>query len=75
MTPSDVQLILGRLDDMAADLADVKALATATNGRVRKLEIWRARIEGAQAAVGKLPVLLACGGSTVAIALGLVALI
>lgn len=53
------RLILTRLDSQAADISeirqdvkDVKAQTTITNGRVNKLELWRARTEGARAAIG-----------------------
>lgn len=36
-----------RLDEIAKDVDEVKALAKETNGRIKELELWRARIQGA----------------------------
>lgn len=59
-------------------IAEVKDLAQATNGRVRTLELWRARVQGTTAAfswvipvgsaalgsvIGALVILLLTGGS------------
>lgn len=63
MTQQDVAVVAARLDDLSAkmdaihnslkdDISEVKELATQTNGRVRKLELWRAKAEGALAAAG-----------------------
>ena len=32
--------------ELREDIGEVQALAKATNGRVRKLEVWQARVEG-----------------------------
>ena len=45
-------LLLQRLDSQADDLKEIKAHVATTNGRVSKLELWKARTEGAQAANG-----------------------
>ena len=52
------RLLLRRMDSQAEDIkeirADVKAVVQQTkltNGRVTKIELWRARIEGGKAAV------------------------
>lgn len=50
MTPGEISLIVYRLDEIAKDVGEVKELAKATNGRVRKLEEWKAKVEGALAA-------------------------
>jgi hypothetical protein len=44
--------IATRQEAMHEDIGEVKSLAQATNGRVREVEKWRARLEGARAAVG-----------------------
>jgi hypothetical protein len=46
--------------EVRADVAEVNKLATATNGNVRKLQLWRAKLEGARWAVGSVPVIIAC---------------
>lgn len=72
MTPDQVAAIADQLHELREDVRELRA---DVSRRLTSLELWRARWEGAQAAVGKVPVLLACGGSAVAIVLGLVALI
>lgn len=58
MTPNQIAFIERRLDEIHEDVGEVKRLAEATNGRVRKIELWKAKIEGGVAAVGWLPPLL-----------------
>lgn len=81
MTQAEVAVVAARLDDLdekldaihhslAKDIDEVKQLAQATNGRVRQLELWRAKAEGALAAAGLAkPVVYSAAG----IAVGLVA--
>lgn len=47
MSPENVIGILRRLDEIKDDVDDVKALAKETNGRIKELELWRARMQGA----------------------------
>lgn len=35
-----------RLDEIKDDVDEVKALAKETNGRIKELELWRARMQG-----------------------------
>lgn len=63
MTGPSNELIVRRLDELSEDIKeikdeDLKAIkeqVTATNGRVRTLELWQARLEGAKWAVSWLP--------------------
>lgn len=78
MTASDVAVIKEMLKGLCEDLGEVKALAAATNGRVRRLEEWRAgiagEIRGARRAIGAIPVFvatLAGVGSIIAIVIAL----
>jgi hypothetical protein len=53
----DVQNVILRemredIREIRTDAAETKQLAKETNGRVRKLELWRATVEGAKAAMG-----------------------
>lgn len=50
MTPQQIDTILVRLDALADDVGEVKEEVKKTNGRVRSIELWKARVEGAQAA-------------------------
>lgn len=54
MTPDDAKLILWRLDRQDRTLEEIREHVAATNGRVSKLELWRARTNGFLAAVGLL---------------------
>lgn len=65
MTPHDINTILSRLDgldeklDQHTDRLDaIDTKVGETNGRVRSVELWKARIEGAMS-VGKSPVISA----------------
>lgn len=51
MSPSDVNVILVRLEALHEDVVEVKEQVKATNGRVTGLEKFQARVEGAQAAL------------------------
>ena len=55
MSPSDVNVILARLEALHEDVVEVKEQAKLTNGRVGKLELWQARVEGAKWAVSWAP--------------------
>jgi len=68
MSPSDVALILSRLDDLHAEISEVKREAKATNGNVRRLQIWQAKIDGAMWLVGRVPVACAVAASVAAVA-------
>jgi hypothetical protein len=65
----DVQNVI--LREMRNDVAEVKddvkeakALAALTNGRVRKLELWQASVQGAKAAMGWVsPLLIGTGAA------------
>jgi hypothetical protein len=56
LSTTDADIIVARLSEQLVaiheDLHEVKDLAKATNGRVRDLESWRARIDGQMAFVG-----------------------
>lgn len=71
MSDSDVQAILRRLDRMERRME--QGLVEAFD-RLRAVELWKARLEGAQWAAGRVPVLVACVASLVAIVLGVAAL-
>jgi len=47
MTPENIFAITRRLDAIKEDVDEVKALAKETNGRIKELELWRARVQGA----------------------------
>lgn len=47
MSPESIIGILRRLDEIKEDVDEVKELAKETNGRIRELELWRARMQGA----------------------------
>lgn len=47
MSPENIFAIVRRLDAIKEDVDEVKELAKATNGRIRELELWRARFQGA----------------------------
>jgi hypothetical protein len=50
MTPRDIDIILHKLEELRADVQEVRDLARETNGRVRKLEIWRAGLDAVEKA-------------------------
>lgn len=82
MTDPYARLILDRLKDLHEDVLEAKGEAREakeeareakeqsklTNGRVHKLELWRARTEGAKAALGWVTPLLIALVSAVATA-------
>jgi hypothetical protein len=47
VSPENIIGILRRLDEIKEDVDEVKDLARETNGRIRELELWRARMQGA----------------------------
>jgi hypothetical protein len=47
VSPESIIGILRRLDEIKEDVDEVKQLAKETNGRIRELELWRARMQGA----------------------------
>lgn len=65
MTPHDIDTILARLDTLDGKLDDhtdrlnaIDAKVASTNGRLRGVELWRAKVEGAMS-VGSSPVVVA----------------
>lgn len=59
MSPDQILAILSRLDSQDEKLKDhgetlsrIESKVDKTNGRVNKLELWQARLQGAQAAYG-----------------------
>jgi len=62
VSDSDVRTILHRLAQLAeqmkritGEVAEVKEHVRKTNGRVRELELWKARMEGLKAGYSWLP--------------------
>lgn len=62
MTPDNIFTVLRRLDEIKRDVMEVKELAKETNGRVKDIELWRARFQGA---LGTTRVLWMVGGGVV----------
>lgn len=54
MSGDQAAAILSEVRALREDVSEVKQLAAKTNGRVRALEIWRAKVEGAWAATSAL---------------------
>lgn len=50
MTPDQAASLHVRMDHQDEVLDEIKIKVTETNGRVRSLELWRARVQGAYAA-------------------------
>lgn len=65
MSPESIIGILRRLDEIKEDVDEVKALAKETNGRIKELELWRARMQGAASTARIFWVIV--GGVTTAI--------
>ncbi len=65
MSPENIIGIMRRLDAIKDDVDEVKALAKETNGRIRELELWRARMQGAASTARIFWVIV--GGVTTAI--------
>jgi len=67
MSPENIIGIMRRLDAIKEDVDELKSLAKETNGRIKELEIWRARAQGA---MGTARILwLVAGGVITAIAI------
>ncbi|MEW6583329.1 MAG: hypothetical protein AB1416_11285 [Actinomycetota bacterium] len=63
MTTRD-DLILAALDEIRADIREVKAEVKRTNGRVGKLELWRAGLEAIANTRGwRFPALVSVAGA------------
>ena len=58
MTPDDIRLILHRLDEQDKLLQEIKTHTEITNGRVSKLEIWQAKVDGVRMAINWPPPLV-----------------
>lgn len=57
MTPREIDIVLGQLAEIKAQLGRVEEHAERTNGRVSELEKWRAYMQGAKWALSWLPTL------------------
>ena len=62
MNPDNIFTVLRRLDEIKEDVKVVKELAKETNGRVKELELWQARVQGA---LGTTRVMWMVGGGVV----------
>jgi hypothetical protein len=58
VSPDHVETILYRLDRQDKVLEEIHVQARATNGRVKALELWKAKADGAALVVGKVGPLL-----------------
>jgi hypothetical protein len=67
VSPENIIGIMRRLDEIKDDVDEVKALAKETNGRIKELELWRARMQGAATSARIFWVVL--GGVITAIAI------
>jgi len=47
VSPESILAVLRRLHEIKEDVTEIKVLAKETNGRIRELELWRARVQGA----------------------------
>jgi hypothetical protein len=71
----DVQNVILRemredIREIRTDAADTTMLATETNGRVRKLELWQATVQGAKAAMGWVsPLVIGTGAAAAGVLL------
>jgi hypothetical protein len=54
VSPDSVEVILYRLDRQDEKLDTMLVQVRETNGRVRSLELWKARMDGAGVVVGKV---------------------
>lgn len=66
MSPENITAVTRRLDYISKDIEEVKALAKETNGRIKELELWRARVQGATSSA-KVAWMVAGGAITAAI--------
>lgn len=69
MTPENIFAIVRRLDHIKEEIDEIKELAKETNGRVKELELWRARFQGAM--VTTKIIWMVGGGVATAIAIDL----
>lgn len=51
MTPDDIRLIIHRLDEQDKLLQEIMHHIEVTNGRVSRLEIWQAKVDGVRMAI------------------------
>lgn len=58
MSTEDTTLILHRLDEHGRKLDRIEQQARLTNGRISKLELWQARMDGARWAFSWLPTVI-----------------
>ena len=65
MAPETTLGISRRLDDIITEIDEVKVLAKETNGRIKEIELWRARMQGA--AVSAKVIWLVAGGAISAV--------
>lgn len=73
MSTSQAELILARIEDLHGEIAEIKREVKATNGNVRALQIWRAKIEGAMWLAGRAPVFAAVLASVAAVVTAVIA--
>lgn len=52
MSPVEAQVIMAQLTAIRDDVLEVKAKVSETNGRVKALELWQARVDGFRRGVG-----------------------
>jgi hypothetical protein len=70
MSPGEINTILWRLDRQDEQLRHIAEHVERTNGRVTGLELWRARLDGAKAAMGWVrPLVIALGSGGVVVLL------
>lgn len=55
MSPYEIAVVARRLDEITERLERIETHTRETNSRVSKLELWRARLDGAKAALAWLP--------------------
>lgn len=58
----------GEMREVKGELREVKTEAKVTNGNVRSLQLWRAKLEGARWALGRVPILIASLAGLAAVA-------
>lgn len=66
MSPENIAALTRRLDYISKDIDEVKSLAKETNGRIKELELWRARMQGA-IVTARISWMIAGGAVTAAI--------
>jgi len=55
MSHNDVAVVIAELRGLRKDVQDLEEQVRQTNGRVRAIELWKARLEGAKWAAGWIP--------------------